>query len=87
MTSDIIVIICIALIIPQRYCMDPPRTRLVMRFPPETILVNLVTKSIYSCRASAVEISETIGGRLIETSGIPPSKVSGDIFFPEFDTN
>lgn len=61
---DIIVIIYMALIIPQRYCIEPPSTKEVMRFPPEMNVVTFVIKSADSLSVSAVATSATIGGKL-----------------------
>lgn len=81
------VIICMALIMPQRYCIEPPRIKLVSRLPLDTIFVSFVIRSADSSRASAVAGLDTIGGSPLENLGFPPSKVSGEIFSPEEDSN
>lgn len=87
MIRDIIVIIYNALIIPQRYCIEPPKSKLIARLVPDMKVVSLLMKSAESSKVYAVSMFETIGGILIVTPGFPPSKVSGDISSPDSDLN
>ena len=73
---------CMTLTMPQRYCIEPPISKVVTRFPPAMKLVTFVIKSVDSLIDSAVAIFGTIVGSFLEISVFPPSNVSGLTFYP-----